>query len=146
MSLEDLQLLEILLESTDGELDLDPEKLEELSEEEIEELLQSLFTLALLGFVDEEFGLPEDALPDVAEAASIEEVADDVIAEFDATVAQLESAFAGFDVDISSLGHIDLHRSSRVVVVPAGPFTLPGGITAVEERSWGQVKAGLIRH
>ena len=91
----------------------------------------------------------DDLIPALAEALDADEsdiedlaleIEDDLIDDFDSRVEDLEASFDEFDEGFSSIGEIDFQRSSRGIVAPPGQFTLPSGITAVEERSWGQVK------
>ena len=94
----------------------------------------------------------DDLIPALAEVLDIDEsdvedlaleIEDDLLADFDHTVEELESSFNEFDEGFSSIGEVSFHSSNRGLRVPSEPFTLPSGITAVEDRSWGQVKEQL---
>ena len=246
--LDDLLLLNIVLSELVDEGDFDEEEfgvdleagLEDLSEEEIEELFDAIYVLALLGFLSDEAdifidgdsldadedssveeiydgiflaalayeldleddvdvaelpadsdlalgimqevyfanalielleadlsideldveldGDGDDLIPALAAALDVDEseiedlaleIEDDLIGDFDSRVEELEASFDEFDEGFTAIGEIGFQRSSRGVVAPSGQFTLPSGITAVEERSWGQVKdllsAGMSR-
>ena len=94
----------------------------------------------------------DDLIPALATALDVDEsdiedlaleIEDDLIGDFDSRVEELETSFDEFDEGFTAIGEISFQRSSRGVVAPSGQFTLPSGITAVEERSWGQVKDPL---
>ena len=155
----EIVFLEAVAYELDIEGDVDAVELAADAEGALEIMLEVYFANTLIELLEADVSVDEldveldgdgdDLIPALAEALAVDEsdvedlaleIEDDLIADFDNTVEELESSFDEFDEGFSSIGEVSFESSNRGLRVPSEPFTLPSGITAVEERSWGQVK------
>ena len=155
----EIMFLEAVAYELDIEEDVDVVELAADTEGALEIMQEVYFANTLIELLEADLSVDEldvdldgdgdDLIPALAEALAVDEsdvedlaleIEDDLIADFDNTVEELESSFDEFDEGFSSIGEVSFLSSSRGLRLPAGQFTLPSGITAVEERSWGQVK------
>ena len=155
----EIVFLEAIAYELDIEEDVDVVELATDAEGALEIMQEVYFANTLIELLEADVSVDEldieldgdgdDLIPALAEVLDIDEsdvedlaleIEDDLLADFDHTVEALESSFDEFDEGFSSIGEVFFRSSNRGLRVPSGSFTLPSGITAVAERSWGQVK------